>query len=84
MGLGVRKIKGAAKDVTELVMQGHAYGAETRSAGPGSEQRIGPGISIGRVSNNPRQRTPERGNALLGEIGNDRVGFPCVQCFDGM
>src|SRR3954451_9166306 len=84
MGLGVWKAEGSAKNVTELMMQRHPYRAEAGSTGPRSEQRIGPGIAVGRVRNDPGQRTSERGNALLGEIRNDRVGFLCVQRLHGV
>src|SRR5256885_11468468 len=78
VGLGVWKTKGSAKNVTELVMERHPDRTEARSTGPGSEQGVGSGIAVCRIRNNQRQRTSERCNALLREIRNDRVGFPCV------
>src|SRR5439155_23755008 len=79
-----RKTEASAKDVTKLVMERHPNRAEARSAGPGSEQGVGSGIAVGRIRYNLRQRASERCNALLREIRNDRVGFPCVQGLHGV
>src|SRR6266436_8651913 len=57
--LGVRKAESTAQHVTQLVMKRHPYRSEAGSADPGSEQSIGASIPVGRVRNNPGQRTSE-------------------------
>src|SRR5258705_9690980 len=79
VGLGVRKTEASAKDVAKLVMERHPDRSKARSTGPGSEQRVGSGIAVGRIRYNLRQRASERGNALLREIRKDGAGFPRVQ-----
>src|SRR6266853_846575 len=82
--LGVRKAESTAQHVTQLVMKRHPYRSETGSADPGSEQSVGASVAVGRVQNNPRQRTTEGCDALLRKARRYGVGVLCIERLHGV
>ena len=67
---------------TSVIENIAAYGAETVATVLEFDYVAAPGFLRDRLwdaRDNPVQRASKRGNALLREIGDDRVGFLCVQ-----
>ena len=84
VGLRVRQIERSAQRMAELVMQGHADGAEADATEPGAIQRVGARGLVVRLSADFRQRLRQRADTLLRHQRYHGIAVARVERLDGV
>ncbi len=84
VGGRVRQVERAAQGVAQLVVQRHGRGPEHRAAQPGALLGPGPGVAVGGVGDQLRQRPQQRAHAPLGHRRRRGRGIGGPQRLDGV